>query len=181
MTINDFEYFLQNYHDVFIKRKFSNEANDSFKKRTHNSMAKGTIAVMCPKCYNNTKHMVSQDSSIIVLSNTYNDCVSPFTKIEYKINNCKKCSAEDVIGIESDPNIADAISILNKKGYYTKYCCEGHSDRDSPYIYFSDLNILDVIHRLPLTWNIDYDRLRYYNDLIIRADGLIGKKQYLKY
>ena len=27
---------------------------------------------------------------------------------------------------EVDEDIAEAISILNKKGYYTKYCCSGH-------------------------------------------------------
>lgn len=28
---------------------------------------------------------------------------------------------------EVDEDIAETISILNKKGYYTKYCCSGHS------------------------------------------------------
>ena len=28
--------------------------------------------------------------------------------------------------IEVDEAIAETISILNKKGYYTKYCCSGH-------------------------------------------------------
>ena len=27
---------------------------------------------------------------------------------------------------EVDEDIAETISILNKKGYYTKYCCSGH-------------------------------------------------------
>ena len=28
---------------------------------------------------------------------------------------------------EVDEDIADIISILNKKGYYTKFCCSGHA------------------------------------------------------
>ena len=31
---------------------------------------------------------------------------------------------------EIDENIAFSISLLNKKGYRTQYCCEGHAYRD---------------------------------------------------
>lgn len=38
---------------------------------------------------------------------------------------------------EVDEYIAEAISILNKKGYYTKYCCSGHTFDDGRYITFT--------------------------------------------
>lgn len=35
--------------------------------------------------------------------------------------------------IEVDDDIAEAISLLNKKGYKTKYCCSGHANKHEYY------------------------------------------------
>ena len=84
-----------------------------------------------------------------------------------------------VVGIELDPNIAEDISILNKKGYTTKYCCEGHiSDHQyitSPYIYFNNMHY-DIAKNLPKTWCVDND----YDGFIIRGDISNPKKKILE-
>lgn len=170
MSINDFLEFIENEFIISNRPESSVKGNNLCKERIHKCRSTGTIAIMCPNCYSNTKHMISVESTVSVVSNTKCTQVSPCINPRYIIHECKTCSCEDIVGIELDPNIADTISILNKKGYYTNYCCEGHNRMQAPYIYFSDLAILDVLHTLPLTWYIDYDELSRYNRLIIRAD-----------
>ena len=91
---------------------------------------------------------------------------------------CSFCENR-VNGIELDPNIADDISILNKKGYKTKYCCEGHiSDHQyisAPYIYFNNTHD-DIAKNLPKTWNVDTD----YDHFVIRGDINNSKKKILE-
>lgn len=50
--------------------------------------------------------------------------------------------------IHIDENIQEHIRILNKKGYKTKYCCEGHGVGTNTYIlfimdYFKDIDMPD--------------------------------------
>ena len=45
--------------------------------------------------------------------------------------------------IEVDPDIAEAISLLNKKGYKTKACCSGHALNLDYYKQVCDLSLLD--------------------------------------
>lgn len=47
--------------------------------------------------------------------------------------------------IEVDEDIAETISILNKKGYYTKFCCSGH---------VKDSRLYEMYHR---NNDIEYD------------------------
>lgn len=44
---------------------------------------------------------------------------------------------------EVDEDIADTISILNKKGYYTKFCCSGHVKDPRIYEMYKDESILE--------------------------------------
>ena len=44
---------------------------------------------------------------------------------------------------EVDEDIADTISILNKKGYYTKYCCSGHVKDPNIYYMYKEESILE--------------------------------------
>ena len=72
-----------------------------------------------------------------------------------------------------DGNIAKTISILNKKGYTTKFCCEGHKEY-AGYIYFSN-NVFPYIEKMnvPDSWYIDTKNLSK-NKFVIRAKNNIG-------
>lgn len=65
-------------------------------------------------------------------------CSKCFDVVGWKCHKCKGTHHEDCFPIDSQ--IALAISILNKKGYKTKYCCEGHASEDTneAYIYFEN-------------------------------------------
>lgn len=59
---------------------------------------------------------------------------------------CEKCKTEYMVDIDYD--IFDIIINLNKKGYETLFCCEGHCDciEDTlPYIAFSNLSNMDAL------------------------------------
>lgn len=157
--------------DFFLRRKsrISTKSNKGGEITTHELSTFGTIAVMCPNCYHNTKHYVTTKANSLVHSDTVH--VSTIVDIRYTISKCPICAKERIDGIEIDPNIADAISILNQKGYYTKACCDGHSKKDEPYIYFKDKDIFDALNTLPLSWYVDYKSLMHHDALVIRADG----------
>lgn len=80
----------------------------------------------------------------------YNFC--PKCNILYKNKMICKCG-ELIHFVRIDKNIANIISELNKKGYKTSQCCEGHIE-DSyfhPYIYFSylcDTNVYDMSKKI---------------------------------
>jgi len=94
------------------------------------------VKLMCPNCYNLRTHVISMISNI-----TIKDAIDSYLDYDQKINDagvygymvpkiyntkCSKCKAEGKEQIILDYHIADTISILNKKGYRTKFCCEGH-------------------------------------------------------
>lgn len=145
---------------------------NGLRKLSIRNAASGTIAYMCPYCYD-----------IIYINGSYNlnfkfhrDNIYPKLTITYR---CKVCN-NIVEGIELDPNIAETISILNKKGYYTKYCCEGHYENkkpnSTPYIYFDRFSPNE--DSLPNGWYIDKD---FKNNHTIRAKlEKHSKKQILK-
>ena len=43
---------------------------------------------------------------------------------------------------EVDEDISQTISILNKKGYYTKYCCSGHAKDPRLYELYNVKNVI---------------------------------------
>lgn len=84
---------------------------------------------MCPICFNYVKkpcaeHLTSVDEEDIAERG--------------KPNKCPKCGHEKMFVI--DARICDAVQDLNRKGYFTRFCCEGHvykEDSESiPYISF---------------------------------------------
>jgi hypothetical protein len=81
--------------------------------------------------------------------------------------NCKEYTEFECI----DVNMADIIRILNSKGYYTAYSCEGHIEPDAftgkdtfsiPYIYFYFWDDSEVLkeHQLPNTWTLSNDDIK---------------------
>ena len=158
---------------MFKIRRFYDRGG--FKKPWIKIINSGTLAYMCPHCYNiiyiNGKTYSSISTSSSIIDNFYLDINLIFM--------CSFCENR-VNGIELDPNIADDISILNKKGYKTKYCCEGHiSDHQyisAPYIYFNNTHD-DIAKNLPKTWYVDNDG---YDGFVIRADINNSKKKILE-
>jgi hypothetical protein len=122
------------------------------------------VSLMCPKCLN----MIDASICNNILVTGVIDVIKNFySKTSYS-GICPNCE-EDVDFQLIDGNMSQIIKILNDKGYYTAYCCEGHVEQDdytgeyeyiSPYIYFyfwKDSNILKT-NPLPDTWymqNID--------------------------
>ena len=85
-------------------------------------------------------------------------CSKCFNVMYSKHHRCEKCDFKDNYwqepNIEIDSKLAFQISILNKKGYKTKFCCSGHALDEwvSSYIYFED-----KIDSCPEDWYIDDD------------------------
>jgi hypothetical protein len=97
---------------------------------------------MCNKCfktikgkYNSSISFFSRD--IIGLSNIkiYND-----TENSISIK-CPYCNDDDADMFEIDEYMIDPVRALNEKGYYTKFCCEGHIYP----IYIEDDRIYDAV------------------------------------
>lgn len=135
----------------------------------------GKIALMCPICYD-IKYV---DININILVNKKDICC--MLKYCSVCDNCKSnCEF-----IELDPNIAEAISILNKKGYRTIFCCEGHDDNEA-YIYFNSLYenaIMKIIKNIDKLYGSSWfiDKEDYENGkLILRVTKGSKKTKYLK-
>lgn len=82
-------------------------------------------------------------------------CSKCFDILYSKYHKCTKCDFKNNYeeeNIEIDSKLAFQISILNKKGYKTKFCCSGHALEDCvrTYIYFED-----KINSCPEDWYID--------------------------
>ena len=83
-------------------------------------------------------------------------CSKCFDILYSKYHKCTKCDFKNYEeeNIEIDSKLAFQISILNKKGYTTKFCCSGHSLDEwvGTYIYFED-----KMDSCPEDWYIDDD------------------------
>ncbi len=120
------------------------------------------VGCMCPICLNITP---------IHIFNTYKTIgVDNFIKglqinTEYH-GTCSYCN-EDVKFDIIDGNMIEIIRILNEKGYFTLYCCEGHIEPNNegkeeftlPYIYFALYKDAEILkeHPLPATWELSED------------------------
>lgn len=167
--LNEFikkEKYLISYAGVKMSTKRGNQCTTFKCKRI------GTLALMCPECYHITQHEVNANSVVCIHGNNNPEHKHVSANTQYTIDECSCCMNRNFTAIELDPNIAEAISIFNKKGYYTKYCCEGHGkNKSEPYIYFEDKDVMiQYMHTLPLSWYVNYDALQYKDKFIIRAD-----------
>lgn len=120
----------------------------------------GDTAFMCPECF----HIIETNISITKTINNANKICDFVTNNEY-YGDCPNCKSHVRLE-EIDANMAQIINILNTKGYFTAFCCEGHIEQNiydgkeefqTPYIYFylwQDAEILDS-YPLPKDWYID--------------------------
>ena len=78
-------------------------------------------------------------------------------------NNIKHCVCDKLpnVLVDVDENIQEAIILLNRKGYYTRFCCEGHHWRN-PSAYISFVQRYKFSKELPNWW--------YEEGSIIRLD-----------
>ena len=137
----------------------------------------GYVGLMCPHCYNYIIRRVNYISSILIENENSTSIEDPdlqmVNKIHYLKRTCDFCNAEDVDLIQVDVNIIESISILNKKGFKTRFCCEGHGDTSTNgYILFDNNNIDKFLDTLPITWYLDLDDMKRYDKFhCIRADA----------
>lgn len=76
-----------------------------------------------------------------------------------------------VEGIPIDKNIAESISKLNKLGYRTKFCCEGHYNDTQAYIVFDPSVPLAKIYNLLATTDMwELDKQTYRNSSTIQIE-----------
>ena len=120
------------------------------------------IKLMCHHCFVVHDTNVSIQRNICVRSDIQPIVTGVFSKYQYN-GVCSICGKSSIL-IELDYNIGDIISILNKKGYETAYCCGGHNIKDSGYILFKDTdvnkNILEYSKLLPEEFYIDIQSYR---------------------
>ena len=133
----------------------------------------GHIALMCPECF----HMVKTYSSYTKIINNILDKVEDFRTENVYYGACPNCK-EDVKFEIIDVNMSQIINILNTKGYYTAFCCEGHIEPNDytgeeevtlPYVYFylwEDANVLET-NPLPDSWYIG-DEEKECEEFVIR-------------
>lgn len=102
-----------------------------------------------------------------------------------KINYCLKCfKTESHCKCEQkksiillDTNMVDIITILNKKGYETKFCCESHPYQYMPSLYILFQNDMSCLKdSIPESFHIDTDNKR----LIKICKSIKAKKEGLK-
>ena len=141
----------------------------------------GWIGLMCPECFNVVSRRLHYTSSVLV-ENAYFDEENPemmiHSDIKFIQKKCEKCGNEYFEPIQLDYNIAETISLLNKAGYRTKYCCEGHGNKNTyAYIMFGNSCIMKHLNTLPITWEIDLDSLKnslkitYCKHIVIRSEA----------
>lgn len=104
---------------------------------------KGKYGFICPHC--NEMNEVGIDINIDILT-THSAGIRVLDPI--LVITCTSCLNEWVTHDQGiDPNMIEAIKILNNSGFITEFCCEGHFNCDDegtislPYISFTDNSI----------------------------------------
>lgn len=79
---------------------------------------------------------------------------------------CPECGVDLDQVDHIDPNIVPIISLLNKKGYETEFCCEGHEDvMTSDYSHVSEEDLNEIDYSFPYIKFID-PKLRWITDRV---------------
>lgn len=89
----------------------------------------------------------------------------------YELSNIK----DDNYTIEIDSGIADIISELNKKGYKTRFCCEGHPDNPHAYIMFDNnvsiRDIKSISYNTDFIWIYDERTFNHFPNKAMEVNG----------
>lgn len=157
--------------------------------------------IMCTNCFHGEKIKISdgvtveslrskEEKSLIDIDDIY------FYRSGMKIT-CKNCGKKDDNAALIDVDIYPTIKELNKKGYYTSYCCSGHiseSEKISCYAYVAFHPVPAIMENsiyrsnlstnLPSSWNLEEDRWVGNYQIIIRVRDEVQdndpEKNYLK-
>lgn len=126
---------------------------------------KGEAYYLCPKC-NKLYKVVGITKTIpnyVFVSVDENGNPPGYFDADFNIkclcNNDFRCRLVDI-----DPNIAREIVILNRKGYKTHFCCEGHGMKDNPdfYVAFTipKVRFEEIINTItfPKDWEMKYGK-----------------------
>lgn len=114
---------------------------------------------MCPSCYRVISGKYSSSIDIYTPTEVYGDDELIDKKNLHVYNNthnnvsipCPYCNDEDADMFEIDRYMIDPIRFLNEKGYYTKFCCEGHV-----YPKYIDTNESEAILKAAKDDTVDY-------------------------
>lgn len=133
-----------------------NHVNIEYRDETYfHDQVKGNIGFICPHCgYSiicsaSINNVMFVDNGDFYVSNIYH----------VTCGNCNMEFIQDTGHI--DPNIAEVLSTLNKKGYQTEWSCEGHPESNTcvsiAYIVISNPNLKVVLNDYPLpkSWIVD--------------------------
>ncbi len=145
------------------------------KIKKHNKyIIAGVMGFICPSCLDGflmKGKIVTKGNGYGILNMVCPECGQEF-----------KCSNIDIL----DPNITDAIAILNKRGYTTKFCCEGHGSKnietndgsDDSYIYFEEKEDEKVLKTNPLpdSWQIERNDM-FSDRFIVRGKVDVNKEK----
>ena len=123
-----------------------------------------TVTLMCPHCYNLS--ITDYDINFGYSRNHKLHTEIHIANKEGKFKNgldeelaCDKCKGAEPIIL--DPRIANTVMILNKKGFNTRFSCDGHkyskTETAIPYIVFDESVPIDIFRTLPKGWRLDVD------------------------
>lgn len=116
---------------------------------------KGELAFVCPECSSIHYAGVKISAQLFDL-NSGTDSLEINVKIK-----CRDCHKTFVTNLSKalDPDIAQFIVALNKKGYKTTYSCQGHiyksGEESLSYVTFEESLSKDKLSELPATWRAD--------------------------
>ena len=127
---------------------------------------KGRVALMCPTCNRMSYFNIDCTNKTTSIGNTDGESLISQTYMKY----CDFCDYTIYSVNAIDGGIAEAVEILNKKGYKTLSSCEGHYDNkygvtSLPYILFDDRHIKeDIVSNFNdiniYPWSISSNRYR---------------------
>lgn len=128
---------------------------------------------LCPRCYNGALR--------------YNEHIH-YINDQIYVKRCSHCGYTGP-AIKIDENMVGAIILLNKAGYKTLNCCQGHINKhghvvSTPYIMFSpdivanEKELKEFEMSLPESWYIDNDPYMIQPGIIIRGN-MIYYKDYM--